>query len=138
MMNRPPLQSEVFSYIKEAYGVEPDYPWLRYPEFAVFRHQNNRKWFALVMRMERNRLGLSGTEPVGILNLKLEDALAVDFLVTQPGFLPAYHMSKGHWISVLLDGTVALAQITPLIDQSFAVTAAKVRIKKSNCDEASQ
>ena len=138
MMNRPSLQSEVFSYIKEAYGVAPDYPWLRYPEFAVFRHQNNRKWFALVMRMGRNRIGLSGTEPVGILNLKLEDALAVDFLVTQPGFLPAYHMSKGHWISVLLDGTVALAQITPLIDQSFAITAAKIRRKKSNCDETSQ
>ena len=36
-------------YIFEVYGVMPDFPWESNPTFAVYRHLNNRKWFALVM-----------------------------------------------------------------------------------------
>ena len=43
-------------------------------------------------------------------------------LRTQNGFLPAYHMHKGHWISILLDGTVEKDRIFPLLDMSFALT----------------
>ena len=126
------LRSNVFAYIEEAYGVQPDYPWARYPDYAVFRHTNNRKWFALLMRVSKDKLGLAGAEPVDILNLKLADALAVDFLAQEPGFLPGYHISRGSWVSVLLDGTVPPERIFPLIDQSFSVTSAKVKRRKQD------
>ncbi len=32
--------------ITEKYAVEPEYPWQSAPSFAVFRHSNNKKWFA--------------------------------------------------------------------------------------------
>ena len=125
------LRSNVFAYIKDAYGVQPDYPWARYPDYAVFRHQSNRKWFALIMRIPKSKLGLPDEAPADVLNLKLESALAVDFLTQEPGFFPGYHISRGSWISVLLDGTVPPERIFPLIDQSFAVTAVKPK-KKQN------
>ena len=124
------LRDTVAAYIADAYGVEPDFPWPRYPDYAVFRHGNNRKWFALVMRIARNKLGLSGDTPVDVLNLKLESTLAVEFLTQEAGFFPGYHISRGSWISVLLDGTVPKERIFPLIDQSFSVTAAKVKKKQ--------
>ena len=44
-MNKQDFQK----YIFEVYGVTPDFPWESNPTFAVYRHSNNRKWFALVM-----------------------------------------------------------------------------------------
>ena len=43
-MNR----GELKKYIFESYGTEPDCPWPKYPSYEVFRHGENRKWFALI------------------------------------------------------------------------------------------
>ena len=53
-MNREELEA----YILNHYSTEPDYPWADTPRAAVFRHANNRKWFALVMDVPRDKLGL--------------------------------------------------------------------------------
>ena len=41
-------RAELESFIMETYNAETDYPWLKYPNYEVFRHCNNRKWFALI------------------------------------------------------------------------------------------
>ncbi|MBH9988732.1 MmcQ/YjbR family DNA-binding protein [Bartonella sp. W8098] len=38
------------------------------------------------------------------------------------GYLPAYHMNKDSWISIVLDGTVSMKEICDLIDQSYFLT----------------
>ena len=38
------------------------------------------------------------------------------------GILPGYHMNKEHWISVVLDGSVAIEHIHELIQDSYALT----------------
>ena len=119
-----PLKDEVFAYVRRAYGVEPDYPFATAPEFPVLRHRENRKWFALIMDVPGTRLGLESEQPVDVLNLKCSPVLA-GALRKQKGILPAYHMNREHWISVLLDGTVPAEDIWPLIDMSFQLTAEK-------------
>ena len=47
-------KTELFEFIKNEYNVEPDYAFD--DENAVFRHRSNRKWFALVMNIRRDRL----------------------------------------------------------------------------------
>ena len=42
-------------YIEEKYGVQPESPWMKSPEFHVFRHSGNKKWFALTMTIPKNR-----------------------------------------------------------------------------------
>ena len=39
--------------ITEKYAVEPEYPWQSAPSFAVFRHSNNKKWFAVIMTITK-------------------------------------------------------------------------------------
>ncbi len=51
-------RAELESFIMETYNAETDYPWLKYPNYEVFRHCNNRKWFALIMDVPKNKLGL--------------------------------------------------------------------------------
>jgi predicted DNA-binding protein (MmcQ/YjbR family) len=58
-------------------------------------------------------------------------------LLHQKGYLPAYHMNKVNWISVLLDGTATLNDIYSVIDFSFAATASKKKNVRyeSLCEE---
>lgn len=117
------MRTFVYDYIKKKYKISPDYPWEKYDHNAVFRHVDNRKWFGLVMRVRRNRLGLSGEDDVDVINLKIDDMFFRDMLVSRDGIMPAYHMNKQHWITVLLDGTVEGEDIFSLIDMSFMATA---------------
>ena len=123
------LKEAVFAYVKETYHVEPDYPFSTAPEYPVLRHPDSRKWFALVMDVPRNRLGLEGEERVDVINLKCSVALSGS-LRSQPGILPAYHMHRDSWITVLLDGTVPLSDLCPLIDISFNLTSSQKERKK--------
>ena len=44
-----------------------------------------------------------------------------------PCVVPAYHMNKEHWISVILDGSMEEEDICRLIEESFELTAPKRR-----------
>ena len=122
------LRAQVFDHIKQYYQAQPEYLWLRFPDYAVFRHADNRKWFCLVMDIPRQKLGLDGEEIVDILNVKLSDPLLVDLLIHQPGYFRGYHISRGNWISILLDGSVPFADICQWLEESYHTTAAKRRL----------
>ena len=125
------LRDKIFEYAKDKYRSEPEYLWIRFPDYAVFRHEDNKKWFALIMDVPKEKLGLSGSERVDILNVKLSDPFLVDFLVAQAGYMRGYHISRGNWISILLDGTVPFEDICRWIDESYTVTASKQKKEKN-------
>ena len=100
--NDTSLRAELESFIMETYNAETDYPWLKYPNYEVFRHCNNRKWFALIMDVPKNKLGLQGEEMLEVVDFKC-DPILIGTLREEPGFFPAYHMSKDSWITVALD-----------------------------------
>ena len=122
-MNRKELES----YIVDKYSVEPEYPWQSAPSFAVFRHSNNKKWFAVIMTITKDKLGFDSTENIDIVNLKCDPLMNV---TTEKGVFPAYHMSKTHWISVALDGTVEKEKLEWLLDLSFDLSNKKTKKKK--------
>ena len=117
-------RQRVTEYIRNRYAAEAEYLWTKYPNYAVFRQPVSRKWFALVMDIPRNRLELEGNGDVYIMDVKC-GPLMVGSLLAQDGFLPAYHMSKSSWISVLLDETVPDEQIYPLLELSYDSVAPK-------------
>ena len=122
------LRDEVLAYIRRTYKGEIEYPWLRYPDYGVVRHRDNQKWYALFMDLPREKLGLAGEGTVDVLNVKLADLMTRDFLIGREGFFPGYHIARGNWISVLLDGTVEADEIEHLVDMSYKATAsAKTR-----------
>ncbi|MDE7326923.1 MAG: MmcQ/YjbR family DNA-binding protein [Lachnospiraceae bacterium] len=129
-MKEKSLRGEILAYAKEKYHSEAEYLWESSPDAAVLRHGDNRKWYALIMKVERARLGLSGEGETDILNVKCGSDMAL-LLRGMDGFLPAYHMNKTKWISVLLDKTVGKDMVLDLIDTSFVLTAPKKSDKKS-------
>ena len=75
--------------IFDLFAVEAEYPWQKHPSFAVFRHQENRKWFCIYMEITADKLGLIGQETVSIINLKAGPML-IGALRHFDGILPAY------------------------------------------------
>ena len=133
-------RAELQKHILDTYGVAPDHPWARDPESAVFRHAGNRKWFALIMRIPAKRLGLPGGETerggkaecggyVDIVNLKC-DGRIIGSLRGEPGFFPAYHMSKTSWLTAALDGSADDEKLKLLLGMSFDATAPKMRPRR--------
>ncbi|MDI9506690.1 MAG: MmcQ/YjbR family DNA-binding protein [Clostridiales bacterium] len=112
-MNR----AELTRWIREQYGVEPEYPWPETPRHGVFRHPGNRKWFAIIMDIPRDRLEPGSTGRIDVVNLK-GDPMLIGALLGLPGIYPAYHMNKTHWISVALDGRVDEEQLKGLLAMS--------------------
>ena len=123
-------RQNVFDYIKKKYKVLPEYPWRKYGGSAVFRHSDNSKWFALVMDVQGDKVGLSGTDYVDVINLKVDDMFFRDMIIQEDGIMPAYHMNKMHWISVRLDGTVPEDRVFSLIDMSYLATASAKKKEK--------
>ncbi len=122
-------RQEIFEHVKQQYGTEPDYPWKDWN--AVLRHKDNNKWYGVVLKVGRDKLGLSGDEAVDVLNVKCDPVL-IGSLRTQPGFHPAYHMNKEKWISVRLDGSAPGDEIKSLIAMSYELTGTKKKKRGNN------
>ncbi len=122
-------RTELERYIFENYGAAPDCPWPGAPNHAVFRHGGNRKWFALVLDVPGNKLGLPGSELLDVVNLKCSPLL-LGSLRGEPGIFPAYHMNKESWLSVALDGSASDEQIKLLLELSYEATRPKPRKRR--------
>ena len=59
---------EIFKYVQKQYGTVPEYLWSKSPDSAVLRHKNG-KWYAVIMTVEKSKLGLEGKNPVDIMDV---------------------------------------------------------------------
>ena len=116
-MNR----QELTTYLTDTYGVTGEYLFARYPNFLVFRHTGNKKWFAVLMDIHRKNLGLTGEGEISMVNLKCDTRLIGSFRM-EPGIFPGWHMNKAHWLTVVLNGTVEDEKISFLVDMSYELT----------------
>lgn len=123
LSNRP-QSGRMTEHIRAVYGVEPEHLWANYPNYAVFRHPGSKKWFAVLMDVPRCKLGLDGEERVELMDIKCSP-LMTGSLLSEEGFLPAYHMNKNTWISVLLADSVPDEKIAALLDFSYDSSAPK-------------
>ena len=125
-------KQEFLEYCLDTYGTSPDYPFDEDFETAVLRHTDNRKWYAIVMRVSRKKFGFDSGEIIDVVNLKLPTEMFGSFGAAD-GVYPAYHMNKLHWISVLLpDAPDDVVQF--LTNVSFEATRAKPKRAK-RCDQ---
>ncbi len=92
---------------------------IKYPDSAVLRHGGNRgKWYALIGRIAKSRLGLQGDGEVTSINVKSNPDM-VSVLRRGKNFLPAYHMNKQHWVGIVLDYGAETDKILTLLDWSY-------------------
>ena len=123
-------KQQFLNYCLTTYGTSPDYPFEEDFVTAVLRHADNRKWYALVMRVSRRKFGFDSDEIIDVVNLKLPTEMFGSF-GADDGVYPAYHMNKLHWISVLLpDAPDDVVQF--LVKVSYEATKDKRKRRKTS------
>ena len=123
-MNEKRQANIVVKHIKTEYEANPEFLWPdRYPGYAVFRHGDNKKWFALVATISSKSLGLKEDKAIDVINLKFDKNHTYDFAETSDHIFPAYHMNKDNWITIWLDGTLPNGLVFELIKKSYLLSA---------------
>lgn len=111
-MARDAQRQQVIAVCAAKPGSAEDYPFG--DQVAVFKVAG--RMFALVM------LG----PPPGTVSLKCDPDLAVALRARHPAITPGYHLSKRHWNTVALDGSVPDDELLDLIDHSYELVVARL------------
>ena len=113
--------NRIDSYICKAYKVKPEFLGKSNPSSGVYRHLENRKWFGLIMNIDKRKLDFKSSDEIEIINLKITPQI-IEEKLKSIGYFKAYHMNKKSWISVSLDDSLSDEEIIRLIDLSFGLT----------------
>ena len=108
----------VINYVKEKYGDELEYLWEKFPDNAVWRRKDNKKWYGAILTVSKRKLGLNDDCPVHIIDLRIKTE-EIATLVDNKKYFAGYHMNKQHWFTMCLDGSVPLQEIFKRIDESY-------------------
>lgn len=111
---------KIIHYIKEKYKNEPEFLWLKFPNNAIFRHEDNQKWYAALINLSKRKLGISEDGEIDILVLKC-DPVMIGSLIDHKKYFSAYHMNKEHWITVMIENT-SEEEIHTMLDLSYEIT----------------
>ena len=109
---------DVIAYCEQTFHTLHECPWKEFPEFCTFKTMNSQKWYALIMNIPCQKLGLIDRGIVDVINLKLPPE-QIPSLIDNKHYFNAYHMNKKHWLTILLDQNTDMAQLKTLIQTSY-------------------
>lgn len=114
------MRNKIISYARKKYATEPEYLWQKTPDVFVLRNKNNKKWYALVMRVKQSVLIPDSDGFNDIINLRCEPVTR-ECLLGEGRCFPAYHMNKKNWISIILDDNIDFQILCNIIDESYNI-----------------
>lgn len=112
------IKGQITKYIQDKFDVNPSHPFSKYPNCCTFKTKENGKWFAVLMDIPAERLKLGGQEEVSIINLKATFE-TIQCLIDNITILPAYHMHKKSWMTILCNKNTDIEQLKKLIAESY-------------------
>lgn len=111
-------REEALAFCLSLPGTFCDMPF-RDPNWTVARRRENRKIFACVFEREGHIW----------INVKADPEWRDFWRSAFSSVIPAYHMNKKHWNSIVLDGTVPDRDIERMIGESYDLTGMKKKGK---------
>lgn len=112
-------REEAISYSLTFEEVYEDYPF-HDDNWSVIRCKGNKKIFACIYeRMDQIWI-----------NVKVDPEWRDFWRSAYPSVIPAYHMNKENWNSIILDGTVPEEDIKRMIAESYQLVRPKTKTQK--------
>lgn len=102
--------------VEKKYGSRLEFLWEKFPKDAIYRNNTNNKWFALLVALDKSKIGLEGEGEIEIVVIKHDDASSV---IDGELIFEGYHMNKKHWITVPLDGRISDEKLFELVENSY-------------------
>ena len=117
-----PQTKRIMTRVQEKYENQLEYLWEKSPDTAILRHENNQKWYAVLMKISWDKLEKGREGLVETVNLKHDQ---VSDLLVKKGIYPVFHMNKRYWISLPLDDTLTDEKVLELFERSWFLTSKK-------------
>lgn len=114
-------REEAAAYCLTFQDVYEDYPF-HDPNWCVIRHKSSRKVFAWIFHKDGHIW----------INVKCDPEWRDFWRQAFDSVIPAYHLNKDHWNSIILDGSVPEAEIQRMIQESYDLTAPPGRTKQKS------
>ncbi len=115
---------EVIKYIKDKYNDDLEYLWKKFPNNAIWRNNDNNKWYGALLVLEENKLGIDSDKIIDIIDLRYQKDHIKEIIDNKKVFA-GYHMNKDNWITIKLDGSVNIKEIYKFIDNSYKLSLEK-------------
>ena len=105
-------KQEIIKYCTELPSTFKDYPFPDDNVTIAMKHLENKKWFALLMEVKGELY----------LNVKTNPDYSELLRKSYNYIIPAYHMNKEHWNTVIINDQVDNSLVEELIEQSYELT----------------
>lgn len=112
------MTKRLIEYVRDTYGDELEFLWEKFTDNAVLRRKDGQKWYAVILTVPKNRLGIKSDEIAEIIDLRAVPEEIENF-VDRKEYFPGWHMNKKHWYTVILDGSVEFDEICRRIEESY-------------------
>ena len=115
-------KQEIIKYCTTLPSTFEDYPFPDDNITVAMKHLENKKWFALLMEV-RGEL---------YLNVKTDPNYSELLRSSYDYIIPAYHMNKEHWNTVIINDKVDISLVEELIEQSYELTKNSICKRKKS------
>lgn len=109
-------RKEVIAYCQSLPGAYEDYPF-HDANWTVMRCRSSRKSFALIFEREGNIW----------VNVKCSPEWILFWREAFEAVVPAYHMNKKHWNSLILNGSIPEEEVKRMIRESYELVMGRTR-----------
>lgn len=105
---------EIIDYAISLPNTFVDYPFNdnKYGSSPVLKHKSNNKWFGIIMQVGNDEY----------LNVKTEPSYSDLLRNSYDYIIPAYHMNKEHWNTIIINKDIDERLVKELIEQSYELT----------------
>lgn len=105
-------KQEIIKYCVTLPSTFEDYPFPDDNITVAMKHLENKKWFALIMEVKGELY----------LNVKTDPNYSELLRSSYDYIIPAYHMNKEHWNTIVVSKNADETIIKELIEQSYELT----------------
>lgn len=108
----------LIEFVRKSYGDELEFLWTKFPDNAVWRRKDNKKWYGVILTVQRSKLGLDSDEIVEIVDFRLRPELMAE-QVANENYYPGWHMNKKSWYTMILDESIADKELCQRVLESY-------------------
>lgn len=105
-------KNDIIEYSLSLNNTFVDYPFSDDMESVTMKHSENKKWFALIMNVKGKLY----------INVKTDPNYSELLRKSYDYIIPAYHMNKEHWNSIIVQEGIDEELVKELINQSYELT----------------
>lgn len=105
-------------FVRETYGDELEFLWTQFPDNAVWRRKDNRKWYGAILTVEGRKVGLESERIEEIVDLRMDPKEAEEIL-SRANYYPGWHMNKKSWYTLILDGSISDGELKERLGESY-------------------